>query len=104
MSMNFTIQTADGEDPEGKKAFDVGLSNGSACLMIEVLGLNHDGISTHGEHPAADMLTKIAAASPTQAQRDQMESHGLELGKVIEWFKALAEDAVRLGIPNVTWH
>jgi hypothetical protein len=50
------------------------------------------------------MLLKIAAASPTQAQRDQMTGHGLQLDKVLGWFKDLAEDAVRLGITNVTWH
>lgn len=103
MSMNFTIQDAEGEDVEGRTAYDVGLSNGAACLMIEVLGLNHDGKSTAGEHSAADMLAKIAAAVPTQDQIDQMIRHGLELPKVIDWFKNLAEDAVRLGITNVVW-
>lgn len=100
MSMTFTIPSESDEQPDGT----IDLSNGAACLMIVVLGLNHDGKSTAGEHPAADMLTKIAAVKPTQAERDQMESYGLQLDKVIGWFKELAENAVRSGAPNVVWY
>lgn len=96
MTMSFTIPDCDSEQ--------VDLSNGAACLMIVVLGLNHDGKSTAGEHPAADMLAKIAAVKPTQAQRDQMEEYGLQLDRVISWFKDLADEAVRLGAANVVWY
>ncbi len=104
MSMSFSVVDEHGDPPKGRKAYDVDLNNAAAVKLIRMLNLDWDGISTAGEHNAADLLAKLAAFTPTPEQSRDFEQHGLKLADVLIWVRALAEEAVRFRITLVSWH